>query len=138
MLRIGNVLYPEVFIGKYIRTHWDFEHDLQKILERSGHKSDFWGKYKQRLRFLDERRKNCIQKHDWFERLKGTGDLYAIKFKDEKNIRILFAFIEYENIEYVLLLYPFEEKDRRGKSRTSYGTGIPIALERLQEVLTDD
>lgn len=136
MNRLGKVLYPETFYGKYIRTHWDFETDLKNILERSGRKADFSSKYKQRLRFLDERKKECTQRSNWFEDLKYTDNLYSILFdKNEKNIRILFSFIEYKGVDYALLLYAFEEKDRKGRSRYSYSTGIPIAQRRLKEVL---
>jgi hypothetical protein len=58
-------------------------------LERSGKKDDFIGKYKMRLRFLDEYREKSVLKRDWFETLKHTNKLYAIKIKDDKNIRIL-------------------------------------------------
>jgi len=57
---LGKILYPEEFQTKYIKTHWDFEGDLHNILEKSGHKDDFRGKYKQRLKFLDERQEKCI------------------------------------------------------------------------------
>lgn len=136
MNRTGTVLYPEEFHGRHIRTHLDFESDLTYILERSGRKADFGGKYKQRLRFLDERHKNCIQRSDWFEKLKHANNLYAMKFnRNEKNIRILFSFISCEEIQYAVLLYAFDEKDRKNQSRFSYGSSIPIAQERLKEVL---
>ncbi|MEL7568418.1 MAG: hypothetical protein AAGU27_26575 [Dehalobacterium sp.] len=105
---IRNVFYPEAFQGKYIRTHWDFEGDLKDILEKSGKKDDFWGKYKQRLQFLEERKRDCILRKNWFEKLKHVNDLYAVLFdKSQKNIRILFSFIEYQGVESAVLLYVF-------------------------------
>ncbi len=38
---VGNVLYPEKFNSKRIRTHPDFEEELKDILERSGYKQRF-------------------------------------------------------------------------------------------------
>jgi hypothetical protein len=138
MSRLRKVLYPDVFNGKYILTHWDFEDDLKGILERSGRKADFWGKYKQRLRFLDERRTRCIQRSNWFEDLKHTEELYSMLFdRNEKNIRILFCFITYQKVQHALLLYAFEEKDNKKGSRYSYKKGIPVALKRLEEVMQD-
>lgn len=135
MNRIGKVLYPEAFHGKYIRTHWQFEDDLKGILERSGQKSNFTNKYKQRLRFLDERSKECVQRRSWFEKLRHVQDLWAIIFdKDEKNIRVLFSFVTLHGVEYAILLYVFEEKDRKTSSRYSYSSAIPIAQKRLEEV----
>lgn len=134
---IRNVFYPKAFHGKYIRTHWDFEGDLEDILDKSGKKADFWGKYKQRLQFLEERKRDCILRKNWFEKLKHVNDLYAVLFdKSEKNIRILFSFIEYKGVEYAVFLYAFEEKDNKKNSRFSYSTGIPVAQKRLKEVLS--
>ena len=139
MNRLGKILYPEVFNMKCIKTHWDFEKDLRNILERSGHKADFWGKYKQRLQFLDNRQEECILKHDWFEKLIQAEGIYSMKFnKSQKNIRILFTFIEYNKLKYALLLYAFEEKDSNKMSRYSYTTRIPLAQKRLKEVIKGD
>jgi hypothetical protein len=136
---LGKILYPEEFKAKYIRTHWDFENDLQNVLERSGFKDDFRGKYKQRLKFLDERQEKCILKNDWFEELKQTNGLYAMKFnKSQKNIRILFTFIKYKGIRYALLLNVFEEKDNKNMSQNSYGKHISLAQKRLKEVINND
>jgi hypothetical protein len=56
-----------------------------------------------------------VLKRDWFETLKHTNKLYAIKIKDDKNIRILFSFVEYKGTKYAILLHAFEEK--RGNER---------------------
>ncbi len=139
MGRLGDILYPEAFKAKYIKTHWDFEDDLQDILERSGQKADFWGKYRQRLQFLDDRQNACILRSDWFEKLKQADGLYSMKFnKSQKNIRILFTFIEYNKLKCALLLYAFEEKDDKNMSRYSYSTRIPMAQKRLKEVMEGD
>ena len=128
------IKYPQAFSGKYIRVHWEFENDLKEILEHSGLVKKFRQQYRQRLQHLGDRKEKCIHKNDWFEKLKHENDLYSMKFKGEKNIRIIFAFIAYEDNEYAVLLYPFEEKDRTKGGQHSYGTAIPIAQKRLQEV----
>lgn len=139
MDRLEKVVYPETFEGKHVREHWEFENDLKSILERSGHKADFWGKYQQRLQFLDNRQKECIIKSDWFEKLKQADGLYSMLFnKSQKNIRILFTFIECNKLKCALLLYAFEEKDNKNMSKYSYSTRIPLAKKRQQEVLKDD
>lgn len=139
MNRMGEIFYPEAFHAKSIRTHLNFESDLTNMLERSGQKADFWGKYKQRLRFLDDRKEKCILKSDWFEELKQADGLYSMIFdKSQKNIRILFTFIEYNKVKYALLLCAFQEKDNKKKSQYSYSTKIPIARKRLEEVLAND
>ena len=58
-----------------------------------------------------------------------------MKFKGDKNIRIIFTFVAYKGSEYAILLYPFEEKDDKNKGQYSYDTAKPIAQKRLQEVL---
>jgi len=135
---IGEVFYPEAFNSKHVKTHWDFENDLKSILERSGCEADFCGKYKQRLRWLDERQEQCTLKKDWFEKLKHAGGLFSMKFnKAQKNIRIVFAFANYKGVKYALLLFAFEEKDNKNKSQYSYDAAIPTAQNRLKEVFPD-
>jgi len=86
MDRFKNILYPEAFNSNYIKEHWDYEDDLKGILEESGYIDDFNGKYKQRLRFLEERMELCVQRKAWFERLKKTNGLYSMRFdKSQKN-----------------------------------------------------
>lgn len=139
MLIVKNVLYPEEFRSSYIREHLKYENDLRELIERSGFREKFSGLYKQRLKYLEERHELCILKSDWFELLKHVdGELYVAKFKAQKNIRIIFCFIEYLGTKSVLLLYPFEEKKSgKSKSKDSYSDAITIALSRSKEVLPD-
>lgn len=83
MTSLNKVVYPKAFKTKYIKIHWDFEQDLKLLLERSGLKEDFWGKYLQRLRFLEDRLEKCITRNNWFEQLKNKNEqdtLYAMRF----------------------------------------------------------
>lgn len=140
MLVGKNIYYPIEFQSAYIREHPRYGNDLRELLERSGFKDKFCGLYKQRLRFLEERHELCLQRNNWFELLKHVDeDLYVIKFKTQKNIRIIFCFVEYLGAKYVILLYPFEEKESgKSKSRDSYNAAIRIALIRLRGFLRDD
>lgn len=58
-----------------------------------------------------------------------------MRLKGNKNIRILFAFMDYYDKEVAIFLYAFEEKDKRAKSKYSYGTAINIAMGRMQELV---
>lgn len=130
MSMLGNV---------YIKTHYDYEGDLKNILERSGFRDDFSGKYKQRLKYLEEKKERCTQRKAWFEKLRRVNNLYSMKFdKSQKNIRILFAFVDFDKRKYVVLLHAFEEKDNKKQSKYSYDKAIPIAIKRFKEVMNDD
>lgn len=76
----------------------------------------------------------CIERRKWFEKLKYTKELYSMKIDSSKNIRILFTFVNYKSNKFAILLYPFEEKDRKTGSDNSYQTAIVIALKRLREI----
>jgi len=60
MPRLRVISYPSKIASKYIKTHWDFEDDLKDILERSGSREDISGKYRQRLKYLEESKEQCI------------------------------------------------------------------------------
>ncbi len=136
---VGKIYYPFKFDSIKIKAHWDFEDDLKSMLERSGFRDDFSGKYKQRLKYLEESKEKCIQRSAWFEKLKKADGLYAIKFdKSQKNIRILFAFINFKGEKYAILLYGFEEKDSKKQSKYSYHKAISVAQKSLGEVIKSD
>lgn len=50
---------------------------------------------------------NIVLETQMFEFLKNIrdADLYSIKFKAQKNIRILFSIVEYSNVKYAILLH---------------------------------
>ena len=129
-----RIIYPEKVDNDKILKHPEFEEELKSVLEESGYKSKFISLFRQRLKHLDERWKNCILKKDWFEILKGTNDIYSMKFKGQKNIRILFKFTGYEGREIALLLCTFEEKNSKNKSKDSYNKAIEVANKRLKEI----
>lgn len=135
MGEIGKILYPQQFKNSRILTHPRFEKELIDILDESGFKQKFASLYRQRLMFLEERWKSCKEKRDWFEVLKKTDDeLYSMKFKSLKNIRIIFTFTNYKRSEIVLLLCTFEEKDSKNNSKGSYNIAIESAYSRLKEI----
>jgi len=135
MRRTVKVIYPEGFRHEYIRAHPDFEDELRDLLEKSGQKEDFWGKFRQRMLFLESYGQRCTLKKDWFEQLKTARGLLAMRFaRSQKNIRILFAFVTERHREYVVLLHAFEEKNGKKKGPNSYVQAIRVAQERLKEV----
>jgi len=129
-----NVVYPAAFNSKNIREHFEYENDLKDLIEKSGVKDKFWALYKQRLKYLDERSGLCVLRTAWFEQLKWYDDkLFSMIVKFQKNIRILFAFVEHDGTQYAILLYPFQEKEV-GKKKDSYKAAAPVALKRLDDI----
>lgn len=139
-MSLGEVVYPEKFNSKYIVTHPACESDLKGILEKSGLNARFISIFKNRLRFLEDRKEQCILRDGWFENLKRADEINVIRFDKtiDKNIRILFAFIKCNGAQYAILLYAFEEKGGKPKSKNSYDNAIAIAQKRLKEVMGDD
>lgn len=129
--RVCKIIYPLDFNPNYIMAHYLQMDELKELLEKSGYKEKFIRKFRMRLKFLAERRQNCFQKKDWFENLKGnTSDVYSMKFKGEKNIRVLFTFFSEKSSDYAILLASFEEKNKK-----DYIKAIGIAKERLKELI---
>ncbi len=129
-----NVVYPAAFNSNLILEHPKYEDDLKDLIEKSGQKDRFWGLYKQRLTFLDEHSELCSQRTAWFEQLSYVDeDLWSMKIKFQINMRVIFAFVGHRQTQYAVLLYPFQEKERK-KQSDSYRAAIPIALERLREI----
>lgn len=131
MEALGKVYYPIQFFGKKIFYHPDFEDDLRCIIEKSGFEGKFKPLYKQRLEFLEERMERCTQKSDWFKKLKNTNGLFEIRFnKTNKNIRIIFTFINSTKNQIAILLCSFEEKDKKDFTKP-----IELASKRRLEIL---
>jgi hypothetical protein len=129
-----KIIYPAAFNSKTIREHPAYENDLKDLIEKSGAKDRFLGLYKQRLNYLDKHGALCILKRDWFEQLKWFDEeLFSMLLKFQKNIRIIFSFVDYQGTQYALLLYPFQEKES-GKNKNSYRAAAAVALKRLEEI----
>lgn len=108
------------------------ENELKDIIIGSGLEDKFNSQFRQRLKFLEQYGRECIKKNDWFEKLKKANDIYSMKFKLPKNIRILFT-INGDKIS--ILLCTFEEKGDKTKGRYSYKDNIEVALTRLEELI---
>ncbi|MCX7883494.1 MAG: type II toxin-antitoxin system RelE/ParE family toxin [Caloramator sp.] len=129
MYAIDNIIYPEQFNTRNIFIHSKCQEELMGIIETSGFKQKFSSLYRQRLRHLEERGTKCYQKSDWFEILKNTNGLYAMKFKSLKNLRIIFTFTDESIKNIAILLCTFEEK-----SKKDYKDAIIIANKRKEEI----
>ncbi len=127
---ICKIGYQFDFEDNYIIAHIQQIKELEKILEKSGYKKEFIKKFRNRLKFLADRKENCYQKSEWFEILKGKSQLSSMKIKRKKNIRILFSFFRDNGKDFVILLVSFEEKRKK-----DYDSQIITATERLKELI---
>ena len=129
--KLDRIIYPEIYKTEYILTFPGLNDELKNLLEESGYKDEFTRKYRKSLKFLDNLKRNCTQQR-LFERLTNTTyELYSIRLIGEKNIRILFTFISINNKEHSILLYGFQEKNTKSKSKDSYASSIKIAEDRI-------
>lgn len=127
----NNIVYPEKFNSDFVYTYIGFDAELKEMIERSGYKSEFARKYRFILIQLVDLKTNCIVLCKRFEKLRNIENLYAMRLSGEKNIRILFTFRICSNKTIAILLYPFEEKDSKNDSNTSYNKAVKIANERI-------
>jgi hypothetical protein len=131
--KIMNIIYPELFNSNYIFAYKDFNDELKEIIEKSGYKKEFTRKYRRCLLFLNNLRENCTFQNS-FEKLVECEDLYSMRLVGQKNIRIIFVFMEISDKQYSILLYTFQEKDSKRGSSDSYKTAIKIANRRINEL----
>ncbi|ABR49273.1 hypothetical protein Amet_3134 [Alkaliphilus metalliredigens QYMF] len=128
--KISNIIYPELFKTKYIYVYNTLNEELRELIEESGYKKDFIKKYRRSLRMLEDLRENCT-KHKTFEKLTDAKDIFSMRLIGQKNIRILFTFVQLNNRDIAVLLYAFQEKDNKNNSKTSYNNAIGIVEERI-------
>ena len=105
------------------------EEELADLVTASGLLRKFRASFKARLEYLTKHRERAVQHRNWFEDLKYSAGLYAIRMVDVQNIRVLYAF----SGQRIYLLCAFAETER-GK-RASYQRYIPVAEQRLKEIL---
>lgn len=135
--KLSNIIYPEAFNTEFVFVHYQYEEDLKSLLDESGYVQTFIRKYRKCLKFLSVLKTDCTVQSKLFEKLKHHDNLYSIKIFGQKNIRIIFQFIKRDKRTIAVLLFPFQEKDNKQNTATSYETAIEIAQERLKELLED-
>jgi hypothetical protein len=128
--KISNIIYPEQFKTNYIFAYVDYQDELKDIIQQSGRVDDITGKYRKSLNFLSSLKTNCFQHRKLFEKLKDCKNIYSIKIHGEINLRVLFTFINYDNKDIAVLLYPFIEKDTK-----DYEEPKIIASKRIEKLL---
>lgn len=128
---IIELVYPDNINMKNILIHTECQDELKGCTEESGLKDKFTSQFRQRIKFLEEYGVKCVNKSDWFEKLKGVKFIYSMKFKSTKNIRILFTIKENK---VSILLCCFEERGDKTKGKNSYKNNIEIALRRFKEI----
>lgn len=131
MGEIIKLVYPENFDMKNILIAKKCEEELKSILVGSGLEDKFASQFRQRLKFLEQYGRECTKKKDWFEKLKKANDIYSMRFKLPKNIRILFTI---NSNKISILLCSFEEIGDKVKGKNSYKDNIDVALTRLDEL----
>ena len=133
---MGNIIDLNDFVKKlrcseeYVVLSPYIDSDIDSLLDRSGLYNQFVKKLAKSIRILEGLGKRCVECSNLFELLKGTERLYSIKIKGQKNIRILFHFLEIEKKEKAILLICFEENETK-----DYHDSIVVAYERLNEIM---
>ncbi|MBN2285845.1 MAG: hypothetical protein JXQ26_03220 [Tissierellales bacterium] len=127
--KYSNILYPFELNNANIKSYYKLDEELRDIIEESGSRETFIRLYRQRLKFLGDRKYRAIDKRDWFESLKNEKDLYAIKIKNKLNIRIVYTMMKIKDIDFIILLSVFKEKDKK-----DYEKAIRTARKRMGEI----
>ena len=136
-----NVYKIEDFLDKvrcgdeYVVQSPFCEEDIESVVDKSGYTAKFVKKYYKAQKALCVLGKQCINLPKVFELLQNTDELYSMKLKGEKNIRILFGFIDYKGKEKAVLYKCFEEKSTKDyKKAVEEATIIQIEImERLEQ-----
>lgn len=110
---VTNIYYPFDSIQKtdYIKVHLNFDDELKQLLERSGYKNDFIKKFRFALKYLEKLKSQCVHNSNLFEKLRNEDGLYSMRLFGQKNIRILFVFLNINGRDKAILLCAFEEKE---------------------------
>jgi len=129
---ITNIAYSSDFklSTDYLKVHHKFNKELEGIIENSGYKDIFLNKYRKGLGFLDRLKTLCLEKKDLFEKLSGEENIYCMRLKGQKNIRILFSFVTIDKCDKAILLHVFDEKNK-----SDYTKAIKIAKSRVDEII---
>ena len=104
---MGNIILIDDFVRKiryseeYVVFFWDFKDDIDELVSKSGYYNQFIKKFAKAVRILEGLKKQCVECSNLFEKLKGADDLYSIRLKGQKNLRILFAFYNFDLIQYL-------------------------------------
>lgn len=130
LIELQNIWYPDEYKTKYIYTYPAFNEELADIMGKSGYVKEFKIKYHKSLRFLENLKRSCVMQSNLFECLKEAEELYAIRLKGKKNIRILFSFEVVNGREAAILYCCFQEKGTR-----DYQDPIRIARERRSKLV---
>lgn len=130
---LDNIIYPfdSEYPTEYIKIYYTLNNELEDIIESSGYKKTFLSKYQKSLRFLEGLKTRCfLGNSDLFEKLLDEDNLYSIRLFGEKDIRILFSFIDINGNGKAILLNVFEEKNK-----SDYESGKRIARVRKNEII---
>jgi len=137
---LGVIEYPTKFNSNYINSVEPcFTETLSEIIEKSGRKDNIKGLFKQRLRYLEEKKHLAVLKTDWFENPKNHKGICFIRIIDgDLNIRISFKMLSFKGKPYAILIAAFTET-KKSNSKTAnhkcHVDSIKDILENIGEVL---
>lgn len=102
--------YPSRFDSEYILAMYpEVEDEMMRIYEKTGRKDKLAAQLSVRIRYLEEKKKECILHREWFENYTGMEWLYCLKIKDRfHNFRIYFIFDD----DKAVFLHAFVEKNK--------------------------
>lgn len=119
---LGIIKYKE-FDSIYATTQ--FYKELDDVLKGFGQRKHFENWLYFKLKMLDMDCKTAIASEPkTFRQIKGHDNLFEIRYRKQKNIRILFSIEDFGKI----VLHPFEEKDKN-----DFKPAIKVAKERKKE-----
>lgn len=133
MKKLGKVYYPFEFNSNKVFIHPAFDEDLRSLINNSGLEPQFADALRKKLYFIEKDMHRSTETR-WFEKIIKEKDLYSIKFKMVKNIRIICMFTDSPKRKIVILLCAFEEKNDKKGSKDSYDKGIEKAKKRKLDI----
>lgn len=116
-----------------LSIHEDLIEELRSLLARTGQEKRFIRRLTEYLLQLKENGNDAIRGRGApMEHLSGSQQLCSMRFKfPELNLRILFSF--QNNCAYLLCAF----YERKGHQNTEYSAHIPIAQQRLNELMEE-
>lgn len=124
--------YPEAYNAEWVRMDYRCLEEVYNIVIKSGNIEAFKAHFKVRHEYLQKHWEYATSHRQWFERLSHEAGLYSLHMASINNMRILYVLHGSE----VWHLCAFAEKES-GK-RQSYKRYIPIARQRLKEILEEE
>lgn len=117
-----------------LNVHPECMGEIIQLIHKTGVEQRFLSILRRRLKALAEHREKVVlYEPENFESIKKVSDIYSMHIvANQLNLRVLFSFSK----QGELLLHTFYE--RSGKKNSSYEAHLPIAKERLKQMLSEE